>query len=104
MGLFFIVTAVSSIPLALFIEGFALQHGFLNGTPGLAIAGRLVPPSSERGFEAMRKQMAIELKVDAVLWFTLICGATALVTALRHRRRMRALEANELPRKERIEK
>lgn len=82
---FIIVAIVVSIPLALTSEGIAFQYGFLNGTPGMVVANRLVPSSSDRGFEALAKAGHIMLAVDAPLWFVAICGAAVIVVVGRRR-------------------
>ena len=81
-----ILAAGISIPLGLASEAFSLQHGLLNGTPGLYIAGRLVPSCSDCGFEAMSKQVDIELSIDATLWF-LVLSASALLFLWRRKKR-----------------
>jgi hypothetical protein len=85
---FVLVAGAVSVPLAL-KEGIAYQFGFLNGTPGLVVASRLVSPRSERGFEAMTKAGNVMLAVDAPLCFALICGTGAIIVGIRRRRRMR---------------
>jgi hypothetical protein len=83
--LFLALAAVVSEPLALLSEGIGLQTGFPNATPGLAIAHKAVPPSSDRGFETLSKQMDLQLKIDRVFWFVVLC-AIAVTVALYRRR------------------
>ncbi len=84
--LFVITAAGFSILLAFASEGIALQHGFMNGTPGLLIALRMVPPDSVHAFDVMGKQMNIRLAVDAPCWFLIICGTAVLVNWRRRRK------------------
>jgi hypothetical protein len=45
------VIAAASLFMAFLSEGFALQHGFFNGTPGLIVSARTVPPSLTAGLK-----------------------------------------------------
>lgn len=84
---FVLIAGAVSVPLALKAEGIAYQFGFLNGTPGMVVANRLVSPSSDRGFEAMAKAGNVMLAVDAPLCFALICSIGAFLVGIRRRRR-----------------
>lgn len=81
--------AVLSVPLASMSEGVVLQLGSMNGTPGLLISSRQVPPSADHGFEAMAKDMNVALTVDARIWFAVRVLAIT-VAIVRSRRRTRS--------------
>ncbi len=85
LGIAFVTVAgIFSVLLAVKSEGLALQYRLPNGTPGLYVAGRLVPPSAG-GLELMSKQMYIEVGTDAPLWFLLICGGAFVFIRRRKR-------------------
>jgi hypothetical protein len=73
--------------MAFLSEGFALQHGIFNGTPGLIVSAHTVPPSSDRGFEALAKGMDVQLKVDTAFWFAMIWAVAVTILAIKGRRR-----------------
>jgi hypothetical protein len=65
-----VFAAILSVSLAIVSEGIALQHSSINGTPGLYIAGLVLPPSAGG---PLSKQFCIEISIDATLWFLTIC-------------------------------
>lgn len=94
---FAVVAAGLSIPLALLSEALAVQHAFLEGTPGLFVAIRLAPPNSIHAFEIMGRQMTIALAIDAPCWFLIICGTAVLVSRRRRRDKAQGRQRDRIP-------
>ncbi len=83
---FCVVVGPLSAILAVLSEGISLQH-LLNGTLGLYVAERLLPPEAG-GFELFARRTNIAFSVDASIWFLLISGVVLMI--VRHRRLQKA--------------
>jgi hypothetical protein len=58
------------------------------------VSSKWVPPSSDRGLEAMAKGMNVALAVDASVWFVILCGIAVIITTVSRRRESSMHTAN----------
>lgn len=85
LGIFLTIVGLPlSFYLAFIGEGLALRYRLMNGTLGMFV-GHLFYPSGTDTFGSLAKQGKIEVCVDGILFFLLICG---IVLFLRNRSKL----------------